>query len=115
MTHLREVRWANDPRHIAARFRDYGRLMEHWRAVLPAPVLDVDYEETVADLEGVARKLVAWCGLEWESGCLEFHRAKRPVSTASAVQVRRPVFRTSVGRWKHYEPFLAALLGAIGE
>ena len=98
MTHFREVRWANDQQHIASRFHEYQRMMEHWRKVLPVPLLEVDYEETVADLEGVARKLVAWCGLAWEPACLEFHQAKRPVRTASAVQVRQPVFRTSVGQ-----------------
>ncbi len=113
MTHFQDIRWASDPRHMASRFHDYQRLMEHWRKVLPAPLLEVDYEETVADVEGVARRLVAWCGLAWEPGCLEFHRAQRAVSTASAVQVRQPVFRTSVGRWKHYEQSLAMLLSAI--
>jgi hypothetical protein len=88
-------------------------MMEHWRKVLPVPLLEVDYEATVADLEGVARKLVDWCGLNWEPACLEFYRAKHPVRTASAVQVRQPVFRTSVGRWKHYEPFLAPLLAGL--
>jgi len=87
--------------------------MEHWRKVLPVPLLEVDYEETVADLEGVARRLVAWCGLEWEPGCLDFHQTKRPVSTASAVQVRQPIFRTSVGRWKHYEQSLGSLLSVL--
>ena len=66
MTHFQEIRWANDQEHIASRFHEYQRIMEHWRKVLPVPLLEVDYEETVADLEGVARKLVAWCGLEWE-------------------------------------------------
>ncbi len=113
MTHFREVRWANDQQHIASRFNEYQRIMEHWRKVLPVPLLEVDYEETVADLEGVARKLVAWCGLAWEPACLEFHRAKRPVRTASAVQVRQPVFRTSVGRWKHYEQALASLFARL--
>jgi hypothetical protein len=113
MTHFREVRWANDPRHLASRFHEYQRLMAHWRKVLPVPLLDVDYEETVADLEGVARRLVAWCGLAWEPACLEFHQAKRPVRTASAVQVRQPVYRTSVGRWKHYEQALAWLLARL--
>jgi hypothetical protein len=107
------IRWANAPGTIAARFRDYQRLMERWRAVLPAPILDVLYEQTVTNLEQVARGLVAWCGLEWEPTCLEFHQAKRPVRTASAVQVRQPVFTTSVGRWKHYEQSLASLLAAI--
>jgi hypothetical protein len=63
MTHFRDVRWANDQQQIASRCHEHQRLMEHWRKVLPAPLLEVDYEETVADLEGVARKLVAWCGL----------------------------------------------------
>ena len=113
MTHFQKIRWANDQQHIAARFHQYQRLMEHWRKVLPVPLLDVDYEETVADLEGVARKLVARCGLAWEPACLEFHRTKRPVSTASAVQVRQPVFRSSVARWKHYQQALAPLLAQL--
>jgi hypothetical protein len=75
--------------------------------------LEVDYEETVADLEGVARKLVAWCGLAWEPACLEFHRTKRPVKTVSAVQVRQPVYRTSVERWRHYEGPLASLFARL--
>ena len=109
MTHFQGIQWANDQRHIVSRLHEYQRLMEHWRKVLPVPMLDVDYEETVADLEGVARKLVAWCGLQWEPKCLEFYDAKRPVRTASAVQVRQPVYSTSVGRWKHYEQSLATL------
>jgi tetratricopeptide (TPR) repeat protein len=113
MTHLHEVHWANDQQHIASRFHEYQRMMEHWREVLPVPLLEVDYEETVADLEGVARRLVTWCGLAWEPACLEFHQAKRPVRTASAVQVRQPVFRTSVGRWKHYEHALAPLFARL--
>ena len=113
MTLFREIRWANDHQHIASRFREHQRMMEHWRKVLPVPLLEVDYEETVTDLEGVARKLVAWCGLEWEPGCLEFHRGKRVVRTASAVQVRRPVFRTSVGRWRHYEQALSPLFAQL--
>jgi tetratricopeptide (TPR) repeat protein len=103
------VRWANDFVHIASRIHNHQRLMDHWRTVSAVPLLEVDYEETVADVEGVARKLVAWCGLDWEPACLEFAKARRPVRTASVVQVRRPVFATSVGRWKHYEQALAPL------
>ncbi len=113
MTHFREIHWKNDQQHMVSRFQAYQRIMKHWRAVLPVPLLEVDYEETVADLEGVARKLVAWCGLAWEPRCLEFHRAKRPVRTASVVQVRQPVFRTSVGRWKHYELALGPLFAQL--
>jgi tetratricopeptide (TPR) repeat protein len=113
MTHFQELRWANDQEHIVSRFQEYQRIMEHWRKVLPVPLLEVDYEETVADLEGVARKLLDWCGLAWEPTCLEFYQAKRPVRTASTVQVRQPVFRTSVGRWKHYEQALASLFAGL--
>jgi tetratricopeptide (TPR) repeat protein len=113
MTHFHDVRWANNQQHIASRFHEYQRMMGHWRKVLPVPMLEVDYEEMVADLEGMARRLVSWCGLEWEPSCLEFHRATRPVRTASVVQVRQPVFNTSVGRWKHYEQALASMFAAI--
>jgi hypothetical protein len=93
--------------------REYRRLMDHWRAVLPVPVHAVEYEETVADLEGVARRLVAACGLEWDPACLEFHRTRRTVRTASPAQVRRPIYTTSVARWKHYEDSLAGLFTAL--
>ncbi len=113
MTDFRSIRWANDPQHLALRFQQYRRLMEHWRAVLPATVHDVDYEEAVSDLEGVARRLVAACGLDWEPACLEFHRTERPIRTASVVQVRQPVYRRSVERWKNYEPALAELFACL--
>jgi hypothetical protein len=113
MTDFRTIRWANDPGHIASRFQEYHRLMDHWRAVLPVTIHNIDYEETVADLEGVARRLLAASGLEWDAACLEFHRTQRTVRTASLAQVRRPVYTTSVARWKHYEETLAGLLAAL--
>ena len=81
--------------------------MSHWKEVLPVPIHEVNYEETVTDLESVARRLVAACGLAWDPACLEFHRTERPVRTASVMQVRQPVYQRSVARWKHYEPALA--------
>jgi tetratricopeptide (TPR) repeat protein len=113
MTHFEVIPWANEPEHLVSRFQQYQQIMTHWRKVLPAPLLEIDYEETVSDLEGVARKLVAWCNLEWEPACLEFQRVKRPVRTVSAVQVRQPVFRTSVGRWEHYQQELADLFARL--
>jgi tetratricopeptide (TPR) repeat protein len=113
MTNFQQIRWACDVEHIASRFRDYRRLMEHWQRVLPAQVLEVDYEEMVVDLESVARRLVAWCGLEWEPGCLAFHQGKRPVRTASVVQVRQPIYQRSVARWKNYEPALKDLFAKL--
>jgi tetratricopeptide (TPR) repeat protein len=113
MTDFRSIRWANDPEHIASRFQQYRRIMDHWQAVLPVRVHEVTYEETVADLEGVARRLVTACGLEWDPACLEFHRAARPVRTASVTQVRQPVYTKSLARWKHYERDLAGLFAAL--
>jgi tetratricopeptide (TPR) repeat protein len=113
MTHFQKVPWASDQEHLLWRFHDYRRLMDHWRKVLPARFLEVDYEETVGDLEAVARRLVASCGLKWEPACLDFHLAKRPVRTASVVQVRQPVFKTSVGRWKHYTDALDPLFARL--
>jgi tetratricopeptide (TPR) repeat protein len=113
MTDFRSITWANDPDHMARRFTQYHRLTNHWRATLPVSVLEVEYEDTVTDLEGVARRLLAACHLEWDPACLEFHSLKRPVRTASATQVRQPVYTKSVGRWKNYERELAALFAAL--
>jgi len=113
MTDFRRIRWSNDPDHIASRFAAYRRLMDHWRDVLPTPMLDVAYEQTVADLEGVARRVVAWCDLAWDPACLEFHKSDRPVRTASATQVRRPLHSRSVARWTHYAPALGGLFAAL--
>jgi tetratricopeptide (TPR) repeat protein len=113
ITNFRAIRWTNDHDHIATRFQQYQRVMAHWRRVLPVPVLEVDYEETVADLEGVARRLVAWCGLQWEPGCLAFYEGKGPVRTASVVQVRQPIYTRSAGRWKNYESALGGLFARL--
>ncbi len=78
MTDFRSIRWANEPEHISSRFHQYRRLMDHWQGVLPLPIHEVSYEDTVANLEGVARRLVEACGLDWEPACLEFHRTQRP-------------------------------------
>jgi hypothetical protein len=95
-------------------YRHYRALMAHWHEVLPpGRILDVRYEELVGDLEGVARRLVSHCGLTWDARCLEFHRNRRPVRTASASQVRQPIYRDSVGRWRKYEPFIAPLLAEL--
>jgi Sulfotransferase family len=106
---FRAVRWANDLEHIGSRFNQYYRLIDHWRKVFPAAILEVDYEDTVSDLEGTARRLVDACGLRWDQACLEFHKTQRAVQTASLTQVRQPIYRTSVARWRHYEDQLADL------
>jgi tetratricopeptide (TPR) repeat protein len=95
-------------------YRAYQAMMEHWQKALPAGViLDVQYEEVVGNLEAQARRIVEHCGLPWDDVCLAFHATKRAVSTASAAQVRRPVYDTSVGRWRAYQSALQPLLQAL--
>jgi tetratricopeptide (TPR) repeat protein len=113
MTDFRAITWANEAEHIATRFAQYSRLMEHWRGVLPVKLHEVDYEAAVDDLEAVARRLIAACGLEWEPQCLEFHRTQRPIRTASVTQVRQPIYRRSVARWKNYQNELADLFARL--
>ena len=97
-------------------YRKYHELMAHWRSVLPeGAFLDVRYEDVVADLETQARRIVAHCGLPWDSQCLEFNENKRPVRTASVAQVREPLYTRSLGRWHHYEPYLGPLFEALGD
>jgi tetratricopeptide (TPR) repeat protein len=107
------IPWASDPAYMGSRFEQYLRLMDHWRRVAPAPIHEVNYEDTVADLEGVARNLLEACGLEFEPGCLDFHRTQRRVKTASLGQVRQPLYSRSVGRWRNYESHLPDLFRAI--
>ena len=113
LTSFTKLHWANEPDHIASRICDYQRLMQHWRKVLPVPMLEVSYETVVADVEAEARRLVAGCGLEWESACLAFYETRRPVRTASILQVRQPIYSRSVGRWRKYAEALAPLLAQL--
>jgi tetratricopeptide (TPR) repeat protein len=107
--------FALDLRHLGQYYREYERLMAHWAQVLPVPVFELRYEELTADQEGVSRRLVAFCGLEWDERCLEFNETRRAVRTASTLQVRQPMYRSSVGRWKRYEAHLQPLLEALQE
>ncbi len=97
-------------------YRAYAELMDHWRGVLPSDVLlDVHYEELVDDFEAQARRIVAHCGLEWDERCLAFHETERRIKTASAVQVRQPLYRSAVGRWQPYRDMLKPLLDELAE
>lgn len=88
----------------------WRRLMEHWQGVIGDPWLSVSYENLVLNQADVTRRLLTHCGLEWETACLDFHNQSTAVSTASAVQVRRPLYATSIGKWRNYEAQLAPLL-----
>ncbi|MGY3452440.1 sulfotransferase [Bradyrhizobium sp. USDA 4353] len=107
--------FAYDLAELGRYFRAYEGLMSHWRAVLPQGVmLEVSYEDVVRDFEPHARRIVAHCGLDWNDACLSFHENQRPVNTASLVQVRKPLFSGSVGRWRMYGDRLKPLLDALG-
>ena len=95
-------------------YRGYATLMDHWRTVLPHGVMiDVDYEDVVNDLEGQTRRILDYCGLEWDSQCLDFHKTERTIRTASATEVRQPLYKTSVGRWRPADNLLHPLLDAL--
>jgi len=107
-------RFSYDLAELGRYYRAYTALMEHWREVLPLEhILEVQYEELVVNFEPLARRIVAYCGLDWDAACLEFHKTKRPVWTASAIQVRQPIYRSSIGRWKAYEDMLRPLSEAL--
>jgi Tfp pilus assembly protein PilF len=97
-------------------YRRYARLMRHWHAVLPpGAILDVRYEDVVADTEGQARRVLDYLGMPWDDNCLAFHRNERKVKTVSAAQVRRPIYRSSLSRWKRFELHLDELRAALGD
>jgi hypothetical protein len=111
-----EQNYTFDLAELGRYYVDYFRLMQHWREVLPTGAfLDVQYEDIVADKEVQARRIIEYCGLEWNDACLDFHKNKRAVQTASAVQVRQPIYQSSVERWRKYERFLGPLLDALGD
>jgi len=100
---------------IARYYRTYLELMQHWDRVLPGRVLRVHHEDVVSDLEGSVRRLLDYCGLEFEPACIEFHRTNRSVRTPSSEQVRRPIFRDGLDQWKNFEPWLEPLKSALGD
>jgi hypothetical protein len=113
------IAWSNDLRECAQRAVEIERLTEHWRSVLPGPVLEVSYEAMVGNLEAESRRLIDFLGLDWDPACLEFHKTPRLVTTSSAWQVRQPLYDSSVGRWqryrKHLGPMLEVLAGLVPE
>lgn len=106
--------YAYDLAELGRYYRAYEAVMEHWRQVLPKTVLlDVDYERLVDDFEPQTRRILAHCGLEWNEACRAFHQADRVVRTASAVQVRQPLYRSSIGRARSYQALLKPFTDAL--
>jgi tetratricopeptide (TPR) repeat protein len=100
--------------HLGRFHRGYERLMEHWKSVLDIPILDVYYEKLVDDVEGQARRMLNFLDMPWDDRCARFYETKRSVMTASSEQVRNKPYRSSIGRWKHYEKHLQPLKVALG-
>jgi tetratricopeptide (TPR) repeat protein len=107
--------WASDLRHIGLAWRQYERLMDHWRRTLDLNLLEVQYEDLVNDTEAQIRRIIDFCGLPWDDRCLRYWEAERVVLTPSYDQVRRPIFRTALDRWRKYEEFLGPLKEALGD
>ena len=107
--------WTTDLRNCALAFRLTERLGDVWARHSRLPILNVVYEDLVADPEAHARRIIDFLGLDWEPACLNFHETGRRVSTSSAWQVRQPVYNSSVGRWRRYEKHLGPMFEALAE
>jgi hypothetical protein len=102
--------YANDLGNLAHYYREYLRIMGHWRAILPATaLLEVPYEALIEDQEGWTRRMLDFIGLPWDPACLDFHRTERVVITASKWQVRQKIHASSIARYRNYEKFLGPL------
>ena len=105
--------YAGDLENLGHFYRQYERLMLHWYSVLPVLIHTVDYEKLIDEPESTSRQLLAYLGLDWDEACLQFHHTPRQVQTASLVQVRRPLYRSSVERWREYDKHLSPLKAAL--
>jgi len=103
----RQHGFSYDRADIVHFYKEYLHLMARWRSILSADrFIEVDYEHLIADQESVNRRIIEFCGLEWSDSCLDFHETNRPILTASAWQARQPIYKTSMKRWRRYEPWL---------
>jgi hypothetical protein len=109
------LEFAYDLEDLGFFHRLQDRVMSHWKAVLPLAMLTVKYEQLVADPEAETRRIVDFCGLEWDAGYLRFHENRNPVRTSSGWQVRQPLYASAVGRWRNYGRHLEPLVRALAE
>jgi hypothetical protein len=89
--------------------------MQHWDEALPGKILRVWHEDVVDDLEANVRRILDFCGLDFEPACVEFYKTERSVRTASSEQVRQPIYREGLDQWRHFEPWLEPLKNALGD
>lgn len=107
--------YAQDLETLGRYYQGYERLMGHWKQVLDLPILEVRYETVVENVEAEARRMLDFLQLPWDERCLRFYEHRRHVATASQAQVRRPIYKSSIGRWRHYESHLAPLIRCLAE
>lgn len=104
------VHWSFNLKHIAGYYREYRAMMDHWHQVLPNRVYSLKYENLIAQPEKTTRAILAYCSLDWDNNCLNFHKNKRPIKTASVWQVRQPIYNRARGRWHNYQSQIASLI-----
>ena len=105
--------WSYDLEEMGEEYLRYLDLMQHWHEKFPGRILDIHYEDTVNDFENQARKLIDFVGLDWNDACLEPHKQKRAVLTASKSQVTKPIYKSSVQKWKKYEQQMQPLVDVL--
>lgn len=108
-------RYSRDLTYLGQHYREYSRLMDHWKRLIPNQIYELNYERLTADFEAEARKLIDFLGLPWDAACLNFHEAGSTVHTLSRRQVRNPIYKSSVERWRRYEKELQPLVSALGD
>ncbi|WP_297527142.1 tetratricopeptide repeat-containing sulfotransferase family protein [Thiohalobacter sp.] len=108
-----QFQYANNLEHAGLHYRQYNKLMEHYRQTLDIPILEVYYEKLVTSPEPTIREMIEFLELEWNDSCLEFHKTQRFIATPSYDQVRKPLYSDSIGRWEHYEKYISPLLNAL--
>ncbi len=109
MTQFGSIRWACHKDHIVHRIQQYQRIMQHWREVIPDRFIELSYEQLVENQLPESKRLIDYLGLDWDENCLQFYESDRLIRTASITQVRQPIYKKSVSRWKSYQPYLADL------
>jgi len=105
--------YAYDLAKLGEYYAYYEKLVDHQKSLISATILEIQYEELVSDIESYSRKIISFCGLEWDENCLNFHESKRFVRTASQQQVNKPVYTSSIARWKHYQKHLQPLSSSL--
>ncbi len=113
ITSFRHVQWSANEGHLLHRFEQFRRLYDHWQNVLAGRMMTVHYHEMIGAPEATARKLVSWAGLPWHDACLDHRNSDARISTASLSQARKPIYTSSLGRWRYYAPYMPDLFAKL--